>query len=351
MKKRVLWSVVALGLSMSFLSAYGQNLPIPRERVEHHKSEMAELADTDVAMSMYGQDLSWGELKRLMKRDGIQVEKLKGTMLDTRVRNYIDSLIRRVITLHEARQQNMVLTTTERADYYMKYKKELEYAKVKEPFQEFIKKFPRETVSLFDPCFDDLLLIAKFNEVLVADVTATDAEIEEKMNRNNSGMLAVKKFNEQMRADMNALAANPAIKTDEGFAKLAREHSEGTEAKNGGMMGVFPRSVIASACGVEEFNYQAGETTPLLETQSAFRFVRVHEVIPPEKEGEDDKLRISQILKAHFPEQKKMTMQQARTAVLRERHIETIKNFGKRQLPDSKFACPLFPKGVLSPSK
>ena len=81
------------------------------------------------------------------------------------------------------------------------------------------------------------------------------------------------------------------------MAKNAKEVSEGTESARGGELDYdFDRDELAQALELPSFDWKVGETTPLLESSSSYRIMRVLRELPAEKEGIKPKIRVAQIL-------------------------------------------------------
>lgn len=307
---------------------------------------IADLSNSDIAMSMYGENLTWGQLKALMTRDGVKILQNQGIVLEKPIIDYIKRLAHRVIVLHEVKKQNMTLDFGERVQYLNSVKSQLQGSDQDAALKQFIAKYPKEGTGLFNPNLDEMLMTMKFNNMLISKVVVTDDEIKRYQNQIAAAKVAVEKFNKTMRETLEKLINQPEAKTDEGFAKLAKENSEGQEADKGGLLGEFPRSFIAGANELEDFEYNAGENSKIIETKTAFRVIRVLAVLPPKKEGGEDILRISQILLTRYPDQEYRTPEQIKEIILRGKQMDILKNFANQKLPESNFSCPLFPRGV-----
>ena len=311
------------------------------------QSRMAVLQDGDIALRMYGENLTWGALKKLMARDGVTLQKDQaGNYFEAPVSGYLERLVRLATTMHLVRAHKIELSDGERAKYLEMVKKELEENKEWSSFEEFVKRYPSETKSIFNPCLADVLRMAKYNSDIIADVTVTDNDVIEYENRMKAGQLAVEQFNKAQRRLLDEALAKNEVDTDEKFAEFAKKHSEGQEAEQGGLLGEFPRWLVAAACEMDDFPYKAGETSKVIVTKQAFRLMRVLAVKPPKKEGEDETVKIAQILLTRYPEQELGDREESRRGLLRQKQSEKLQNLLMAEIQKSGFVCPLFPMGL-----
>ena len=94
----------------------------------------------------------------------------------------------------------------------------------------------------------------------------------------------IEKQNNIRREQVKALRQDPEITTAEGFAKCAKEYSEGVEGDKGGELDYdFTREELADNLDLKSFDWKVGETTPLLESSSSYRIMRVLRELPVEK--------------------------------------------------------------------
>ncbi|MBP5639297.1 MAG: peptidylprolyl isomerase [Victivallales bacterium] len=313
---------------------------------------MAVLQDGDTALRMYGENLSWVELKRLMERDNLSFQKDKEDKnKESQINRYLQRMARMAAALHLTQEKKVELSDGERAKYLEMMRKELENNKQWKSFEDFVKRYPAETKSIFDPSLLDVLRMAKFNDLLTTGLDVSDNEIIEYENQIKAGQLAVEQFNKVQRRLLDEALAKGEVDTDEKFAEFARQHSEGKEAENGGLLGEFPRWVVASACELDEFEYKAGETSKVIVTKQAFRLMRVLSVKPPKKEGEDELIKVAQILLMRYSEEKLEDRDVTREKLLRQKQMDTLKNVFMAEISKSGLVCPLFPRGLFTVSK
>ncbi len=340
------WGMAA---SLFFILACGLYAQEGKEETAQRKTVMAQLEANDLAVSLYGEDLKWGELLEMMKRDGVPLKKMADDVyMYGPIQSYVQRMVKNAVLLHSAKEQGYVLSESER-DYYLEgLKKNLKEQLSEESVQAVLSRYPKVGDGLFKPSLDDVLLIAKLNAKLVDDIKATDAEVEEEENRVKAGNVAVKAFNQQMRSDMAKILARPESKTDVGFAALAKQYSEGIEAEDGGVLkGEFPRQLIEFACDLDDFTLKEGETSGILESQTAFRALRVLKVLPPKVEGGDELLRIAQIILPKYPETEEMPKEKLREQLINRKKMKRLEEYVLKQMASSRFSCPLFPQGLL----
>ncbi|MBQ2334792.1 MAG: peptidylprolyl isomerase, partial [Victivallales bacterium] len=167
----------------------------------------------------------------------------------------------------------------------------------KQDKDEYMRRFDVTVSRLSRMSLDDTLLVIKLDKEKFKDLALTDQEkavCRQYLNTINNN---VKRQNELHQQALAKLAEDPEVKTDEGFAKNAKEVSEGTESARGGELDYdFDRDELAQALELQSFDWKVGETTPLLESSSSYRIMRVLRELPVEKEGDKPKIRVAQIL-------------------------------------------------------
>ncbi|MFW5694892.1 MAG: peptidylprolyl isomerase [Alkalispirochaeta sp.] len=81
------------------------------------------------------------------------------------------------------------------------------------------------------------------------------------------------------------------------FAEMAREHSQGPTASNGGDLGAFGRGQMVPEFENAAFDLEVGEISPVIETQFGYHIVQVTERIPAQAQSyEESQERIRQFL-------------------------------------------------------
>lgn len=312
--------------------------------------KMAALEEHEVALSMYGESLTWGQVKQYMERDGHRnMKDQQGRYMNAGVQQYMERLVRLAVSLHLARESKITLTDGEREKYMRTMREALEMNPVwKDRKDAFFARYPLTTDSIFNPSLEDTLLMAKFNDEIASKITVTEDEVAKQKNSMVAGKVAVERFNQMQRETLQKLLSSEASKTDEGFFALAREHSEGRESETGGVLGEFERGFVAKCNGMDDFDVKVGENSAVIETKTAFRVIRVLSSKPPAKEGGDEIIKIAQILFTKYPEQTIGDDKEIRKQLLVEKQMKTLNNIYMQAIPQSRFSCPLFPGGLLS---
>ncbi len=352
MKRAAAWYFAMAFLLVGVCALHGQEEK--NEKSQHQTTLMAKLSPGDIALSVYGEDLTWAELQDYMKRDGVPLEKrADGTFMPAPIQSYVQRMSKNAVALHIAKEQGYVLSDAERAYYLDGIKKPLKENNVSDAeIEKILARYPKEGKGLFNPSLDDVLLIAKLQTKLVENVKVTDEEVEEELNRTKAGNIAVEAFNKQMRKTLAELLAKPEAKTNEGFSNLAKEYSEGKEAEDGGVIeGDFPRSFVAAACEIDEFELKAEETSGILESGTAFRALRVLKVLPPKKEGGEERVQIAQIILPKYPVNDELPTEKLREKMLPAKKMKTMEEFVIAQMAKARFSCPLFPQGLMEEKK
>ncbi len=352
MKRAAAWYLAMAFLLVGVCALHGQEEK--NEKSQHQTTLMAKLSPGDIALSVYGEDLTWAELQDYMKRDGVPLEKrADGTFMPAPIQSYVQRMSKNAVALHIAKEQGYVLSDAERAYYLDGIKKPLKENNVSDAeIEKILARYPKEGKGLFNPSLDDVLLIAKLQTKLVENVKVTDEEVEEELNRTKAGNIAVEAFNKQMRKTLAELLAKPEAKTNEGFSNLAKEYSEGKEAEDGGVIeGDFPRSFVAAACEIDEFELKAEETSGILESGTAFRALRVLKVLPPKKEGGEERVQIAQIILPKYPVNDELPTEKLREKMLPAKKMKTMEEFVIAQMAKARFSCPLFPQGLMEEKK
>ena len=102
---------------------------------------------------------------------------------------------------------------------------------------------------------------------------------------------------------------------------------------------------------MDEFELKAGETSGLLESSTAFRALRVLKVLPPKKEGGEERVQIAQIILTKYPVNEKLPVDKMREKMLPQKKTQTMEEYVLAQMATARFACPLFPQGVMGGKK
>ncbi len=202
--------------------------------------------------------------------------------------------------------------------------------------------------NLLNVTYEEMMSIMALNRKLFSTLSPTEQEIDLYIRYKKSVASAIDGLNLQRRDFMKELAQDPELKTEEGFAKLAKEYSEGVEAAWGGELRYdFTREELADVNDMKEFNWKVGELTPMLETATAYRIMKVLRSIPPEKAGEPEKLRVAQILCGKIGDSENLDNREAiRKQLIPLKQKAAIDEHVYKMSLDYAVKTPLFPEGL-----
>ena len=274
--------------------------PVPKEEVDPDITTMMMfLKPESIVMKVGDMDVIWSEIQPWIRLQQQKAQRNNQT-LDSKdllktLRAYLIQLASRGLFLQEAKSLGLTVTEENKKDFEHELEQILKLRK--QDKAEYMHRFDVTVSRLVKLSFDDTLLVIKLDKEKFKDLELTEQEkavCRQYLNTINNN---VNKQNEQHRQSLAKLADDPEIKTDDGFAKNAKEISEGTESARGGELDYdFERDELAKALELPAFDWKVGETTPMLESSSCYRIMRVLREVPPEKEGDKPKIRVAQIL-------------------------------------------------------
>ena len=274
--------------------------PVPPEEQDVDITSMMMFLKPDsVVMKVGAMDVKWSEVQPWVRFQQQKAQRNNQTLdakdLLKALRAHLIQLASRGLFLQEAKALGLTVTEENRKDYEHELEQILKLRK--QDKEEYMRRFDVTVSRLSRMSLDDTLLVIKLDKEKFKDLALTEQEkavCRQYLNNINNN---VKKQNEQRHQALAKLAEDPEIKTDEGFAKNAKEVSEGTESARGGELDYdFDRDELAEALELPSFDWKVGETTPLLESSSSYRIMRVLRELPVEKEGAKPKIRVAQIL-------------------------------------------------------
>ena len=274
-------------------------VPPPEEEEVDIASMMMFLKPDSVVMKVGAMNVTWSEIQSWIHVQQQNAQRNNQTLdpkeMQKAIRGYLIQLASRGLYLQEAKALGLTVTEENRKDYEHELERILKLRKQNK--EEYMRRFDVPVSKLSRLSLDDTLLIIKLDKEKFKDLDLTEQEkavCRKYLNTINNN---VNKQNEQRRQALAKLADDPEMKTDDGFAKNAKEVSEGTESARGGELDYdFERDELAKALELPSFDWKVGETTPLLESSSSYRIMRVLREIPAEKEGDKPKIRVAQIL-------------------------------------------------------
>ena len=274
--------------------------PVPPEEQDVDLTSMMMFLKPDsVVMKVGTMDVKWSEVQPWIRFQQQKAQRNNQT-LDTKellknLRLHLIQLASRGLFLQEAKAIGLTVTEENKKDFEHELEQILKLRK--QDKDEYMRRFDVTVSRLSRMSLDDTLLVIKLDKEKFKDLALTDQEkavCRQYLNTINNN---VKRQNELRQQALAKLAEDPEVKTDEGFAKNAKEVSEGTESARGGELDYdFDRDELAQALELQSFDWKVGETTPLLESSSSYRIMRVLRELPVEKEGDKPKIRVAQIL-------------------------------------------------------
>ena len=191
---------------------------------------------------------------------------------------------------------------------------------------------------------EDLVLLYKWGERQLAEVSIAEEAVQEGMQQVNAIRQAYEQQVVQEHEAFAALADNADLYTDAGFFRLAREYSEGSEASSGGVIETpMTRAEIAAANAEQPFTTPVGETSTLIDTPAALRFIRVLEELPSAEDGAPARLRIAQILYVKKELGNLPDEEQIRTSLKYQAQEKYIGDMLETLAVRYHFSCPIFP--------
>ncbi|MCR5382367.1 MAG: peptidylprolyl isomerase [Lentisphaeria bacterium] len=274
--------------------------PVPPEEQDVDLTSMMMFLKPDsVVMKVGAMDVKWSEVQPWIRFQQQKAQRNNQTLdakdLLKALRLHLIQLASRGLFLQEAKALGLTVTEENRKDYEHELEQILKLRK--QDKEEYMRRFDVPVSRLSRMSLDDTLFVIKLDKEKFKDLALTEQEkavCRQYLNTINNN---VKKQNEQRHQALAKLAEDPEVKTDEGFAKNAKEVSEGTESARGGELDYdFDRDELAQALELPSFDWKVGETTPLLESSSSYRIMRVLRELPVEKEGDKPKIRVAQIL-------------------------------------------------------
>ena len=303
--RKIVFSILIGALALHLVAQEkGQTLPQAAQPSEEEQGvDIAALAmflkPSTAVLHVGSMEVTWRELQPWFKQlqakaqqtpQGASSEDLRNAL-----RAYLVQLATRGLFLQEAKAMKLAVTDEDRKNY------ETELALLLkargQSKTEYMRSFSPTISMLSRLTFDDTLLLIKLDKTKFANLDLTDKEKEVARYYLKSINENVEQQNTIRRDQVEKLRQEPEITTAEGFAKLAKTYSEGVEGDNGGELDYdFTRQELADNLDLKTFEWKVGETTPLLETDSCYRIIRVLRDVPPEKEGEPPRIRIAQIL-------------------------------------------------------
>ncbi len=318
---------------------------------------MALLKSGDVAFAIDDFEVTWQELYTFLLQNGLKISRItlegertptptdagEGAKLmlppdEERAMKLTGRLIRNLVLLDEAHRQGKDATDEDIAEYTKRLA-----GTYPGDINEYLRRFPEKTDDKLTMTRRAMFTLAKFTDSLLDGLEVPEEAIDLEINKLKSENKIYTDMTAQARMTFQELSLDPRINTDEGFAEMAREYSEGREANNGGVINqLATREQIAEANDGQPFATPVGQTSPMIETETAFRYIRVLAGVPGQ-DGQPERLRIAQILYPKLyirPLPSRDDVKEQLKYKLSESNINFIT---EQMLAQRTFRCPLFP--------
>ena len=318
---------------------------------------MALLKSGDIAFSIDDFQVTWQELYDFLLMNGLKISRitLEGERTPTptdaaeaaklmlppdeeRAMMLTGRLIRNLVLLDEAKLQGQDATEQDIAEYTKRLAESYPG-----DIGEYLRRFPEKADNKLVMTRQMMFTLAKFTDTLLADINVPEETIDLELNKLKAENKVYTDMTAQARMTFQELSLDPRINTDEGFAEMAREYSEGREASNGGVISqLATREQIAEANDGQPFPTQVGQTSPMIETETAFRYIRVLTSVPGQN-GEPERLRIAQILYPKLYVRPLPSREQVKEQLKYKLSESNINFISEQMLAKREFRCPLFP--------
>lgn len=310
---------------------------------------IASLQPDSIILTVGDFNVAWKEISETVKKMAPTGAILKDNAvqsLNKWLYEYLTMLAQRGLFLMEAKQMGLTVTDEDRRQYESELEKNLKDSGRKESAADIIKAFNTKGSTLTHLSYEDVLKLLKLDHDKFSKLDVTEAEMNQYINMIKAINNGIKTKNAEKRKKAEELLLKEEIQTDEGFANLARQFSEGVEASNGGELDYeFTREDLAAINGLKEFNYVVGETTPILEAQYGFRIMRVLKEIPPKDNTQPPKYRVAQLLFAQTPLES-TEPEDAKARILPQKHKEALDSFAYELAKKYPVKTLFFPEGL-----
>lgn len=316
---------------------------------------MAPLRADDLALRLPEGDFTWAQIQEFLADTSsiYQEAKKKSPSSAPQLTNGLDSrqqqqarrairqLIRQRVLLAEARKTGSIPGQDAFKTLALRWEKQ---NKARTSFEDFLKKFPLEAKSPLQLTRQDMLLLTSYLEQVLDQVEIPADMLEKNLARLKELRESLEAEQARKLEDFKLVAQMDGFQTDEGFALLARNFSEGAEASKGGVFeNPMTRQEIQDCNWGQPFLCQKGETSGLIETPTSYRYIRVLDVYPAARAGEAETLKVAQILLAKRELEGLPTEEEIKERMRYHFQEEWVMKKIAPILRSDAFACPLFP--------
>lgn len=321
---------------------------------DHAKDNVPDLAmmiafmkpDTEV-LRVGDMALRWQELQPLVKEMLQPQRKTSSEDQTLKLRKLLQRMALRGLYLLEVNARSVQVSEDERKANDELLEQGMQSNTSQISTEEVKKTFATDKSSLLNLTEEDAQRIVTFGTQFLDEISVSDDEIAQQMTATKAFRDILARQNDATRTLAQDLLKDPASQTDEGFARLAREHSEGIEAKNGGILAYdFSASELAEVNHLSQFELKPGQTSGLLETPSAFRVMRVLSAVPPKEPGAPGRLRVAQWLFKKHPEDEDSRRAEIRAQLLVAKQQRAVVDIGRSLQEKYGVTCVFFPDGL-----
>lgn len=352
-----IFTVVLLSFVLVF-NAIADEAPAENDAAEEYDiiEAIGLLRKNSVVLEVGDMKAQWSEVhpmfaKLLKDLGNKRVEESKAV---ERIRSVFQSIATRGILLQEANAMKIEVTDEDRKAFEEDLEKNLEGNDRGMTKEKFIASFAKDKSTMVRLTYEDALKLMKLDKVKFGDLTVPDVEVDMYIRYRKAMNEVINQRNAETRKLFATLKDEKGIDDDEGFMELARKYSEGRESDNGGILNYdFTREDLADINDLKEFTWNVGETTPMFETATDFRIMRMMAVVPQDDKNAPEKYRVAQILHGKIPIQQVDDREALREEMLPKKKKQAIDDYVKSLEKKYKVNSRLFPKGLWddSPAK
>ncbi len=354
-------------LSCFLLNAQEEKQPIPQQPTVSNeqastqkypsnaqfKKLLDELTPRSVVVEIDGQTATWRELYPHIEQyvGDLHTGRRRGreTAVEL-IHTTLQQLVARRMFAMEAKRLGLQPSDEEKKELeaeIVKNLKETNNKKIK-TLAQYIASFDMNEPNLLNVSYEDILNIMYLNKKLFADITISDKELNNYIRYKRAVQRGIAGINIQRHEALKIIAKDPKLQTDAGFKEAAKEYSEGVEADWGGEIDYnFTREELAEVNEIKEFNWKVGEVTPVLETTSAFRIMKILRALPRKTPDEPEKYRVAQILCGKVGDFEDLNDKEGiRSRLTPEKQKAKIDEYTYQLSQQFNVKTPLFPDGL-----
>jgi peptidyl-prolyl cis-trans isomerase C len=248
-----------------------------------HKPDL-QAPDPNVVATVNGEVLSRADFEQELSRELASAEAPERTPeeIEPFKRALVDTLVKRMMLLQEAKQQNITVTPEEVDRQMLRLTGDYPTDSFSDALAQgqlsLAELRARESQRLIIEKLFSLTVYSRVGvteEELRAYYTAHEADFQEP-EQVHAAQLVVKGLDEAKRVQAQ-------LKAGKKFADLARRYSLSADAKVGGDLGFFPRGQMPPAFDEVVFNMRPGQVSDVVSTEYGYHLFKVIEFKPAHK--------------------------------------------------------------------